>query len=118
MAAVHPRFRTPSVAIVIYAVTLTTFSVAGSYQWNVTVTGFSRVLVYACIAAALPVLRREHPAAQAFRLPAGMLFSVVAFAFAAALATRIDFGGLAVASATFTLAGLNWLWARGQSSGA
>ena len=116
MAAVHPRFRTPSVAIVIYAVTLTTFSVAGSYRWNVTVTGFSRVLVYACIAAALPVLRRERPVAQAFRLPAGLLFSVVAFAFAAALTTRIDFGGLAVASGTFALAGLNWLWARGRSS--
>jgi amino acid transporter len=116
MATVHPRFRTPSVAIVIYAVTLTTFSVAGSYRWNVTMTGFSRVLVYACIAAALPVLRRQRPVAQAFRLPAGLLFSVVAFAFAAALTTRIDFGGLAVASVTFALAGLNWLWARGQPS--
>lgn len=116
MAAVHPRFRTPSVAIVIYAVTLTTFSVAGSYRWNVTVTGFSRVLVYACIAAALPVLRRQRPVTEAFRLPAGLLFSVVAFAFAAALTTRIDFGGLAVASGTFALAGLNWLWARGRSS--
>jgi len=97
-------------------VTLTIFSVAASYRWNVTVTGFSRVLVYACIAAALPVLRRERPVAQAFRLPAGLLFSVVAFAFAAALTTRIDFGGLAVASGTFALAGLNWLWARGRSS--
>ena len=116
MAAVHPRFRTPSVAIVIYAVTLTTFSVAGSYRWNVTVTGFSRVLVYACIAAALPVLRRKRPVAEGLRLPGGLLFSVVAFAFAAALATRIDFGGLAVASGTFVLAGLNWLWARGRSS--
>jgi len=116
MAAVHPRFRTPSVAIMIYAVTLTTFSVAGSYRWNVTVTGFSRVLVYACIAAALPVLRRKRPVAEGLRLPGGLLFSVVAFAFAAALATRIDFGGLAVASGTFVLAGLNWLWARGRSS--
>jgi len=112
MAAVHPRFRTPAVAIVIYAVVLTIFSVAGSYRWNVTVTGFSRVLVYACIAAALPVLRRQRPEAPAFRLPAGLLFSAVAFAFAAALTTRIDFGGLAVAAGTFALAGLNWLWAR------
>jgi basic amino acid/polyamine antiporter, APA family len=114
IAAVHPRFRTPAVAIVIYAVTLTTFSVAGSYRWNVTVTGFSRALVYACIAAALPVLRRRRPEALAFRLPAGLFFSAVAFAFAAALATRIDFSGLAVAAATFTLAGMNWLWARGR----
>ncbi|HEY7185591.1 MAG TPA: APC family permease [Vicinamibacterales bacterium] len=117
MAAVHPRFRTPSVAIVIYAIVLTTFSVAGSYRWNVTVTGFSRVLIYACIAAALPVLRRQRPEAQAFRLPAGLLFSAVAIAFAAALTTRIDFGGLAVAAGTFALAALNWLWAR-RSSGA
>jgi basic amino acid/polyamine antiporter, APA family len=116
MAAVHPRFRTPSAAIVIYAVTLTTFSIVGSYRWNVTVTGFSRVLIYACIAAALPVLRRRQPEAQAFRLPAGLLFSVVAFAFAAALTTRIDFGGLAIAAGTFALAGMNWLWARGGAS--
>jgi APA family basic amino acid/polyamine antiporter len=115
MAAVHPRFRTPAVAIVIYAVTLTVFSVAGSYRWNVTVTGFSRVLVYACIAAALPALRAQRPEARAFRLPAGVLVSAVAFAFAAALTTRIDFGGLAVAAGTFALAGLNWLWARSSS---
>ena len=116
MAAVHTRFRTPSVAIVIYALTLTVFSVAGSYRWNVTVTGFSRVLIYACIAAALPVLRRQRPEAAAFRLPAGVLVSGVAFAFAAALTTRIDFGGLAVAAGTFALAGMNWLWARGRVS--
>jgi APA family basic amino acid/polyamine antiporter len=35
-AAVHPRFRTPYVSIVAFAVLLVIFSVAGNFQWNAT----------------------------------------------------------------------------------
>ncbi|MBW8869695.1 MAG: APC family permease, partial [Acidobacteriales bacterium] len=34
MARVHPRFRTPNIAIIVFAVLLLAFSVAGSFQWN------------------------------------------------------------------------------------
>jgi amino acid transporter len=72
---------------------------------------FKRQLVlYASIAAALPVLRRKQPHTDAFRLPGGMFFVVLALLFTAVLATRIRLGGLMVLAVTFALALLNWLW--------
>jgi len=110
-AAVHPRFRTPYVSIVSFAVLLVIFSVAGSYQWNAILSAVSRLFVYASIAAALPVLRRKQPHADAFRLPGGMFFVVLALLFTAVLVTKIRRGGLMVLILTFALALLNWFWA-------
>jgi amino acid transporter len=110
-AAVHPQFRTPYVSIVTFAVLLVVFSVAGSYQWNATLSAVSRLFIYASIAAALPVLRRKRPHADAFRLPAGMFFVVLALVFTGVLVTKIRLGGLMVLAVTFALALLNWLWA-------
>jgi amino acid transporter len=109
---VHPYFRTPYVSIAIFAAILIIFSVAGSYRWNATLSAVSRLFIYASIAAALPVLRRKQPNADAFRLPNGTLFSALAIAFTAILATRMDFPGFVVVASTATVAGLNWLWAR------
>ena len=110
-AAVHPRFRTPSVSIVAFAVLLVVFSVAGSYQWNAILAALSRLFVYASIVAALPVLRRKRPDADAFRLPGGTFFVVLALLFTGVLVTKLSLGGFMVLSVTFTLALLNWLWA-------
>jgi APA family basic amino acid/polyamine antiporter len=110
-AAVHPRFHTPSVSIVTFAVLLVVFSVAGSYQWNAILSAISRLFIYASIAAALPVLRRKQPHADAFRLPGGMFFVVLALLFTGVLVTKIHLGGLMVLAVTFSLAVLNWLWA-------
>ncbi len=110
-AAVHPRFRTPYVSIVTFAVLLVIFSVAGSYQWNAILSAISRLFIYASIAAALPALRRKQPHSDAFRLPAGIVFVMVALFFTGVLVTRIHRGGLVVLAVTFALALLNWLWA-------
>ena len=110
-AAIHPRFHTPYVSIVIFAVLLVIFSVAGTYRWNVTLAAVSRLFIYASIAAALPVLRRKQPHADAFRLPGGMFFVVLGLVFTGVLVTAIHLGGLVVLAVTFTLALLNWLWA-------
>jgi amino acid transporter len=114
--SVHQRFRTPHVAIVLFALVLAIFAIAGSYQWNATLSGISRLFIYGSIAAALPVLRRRNPNADAVRVPGGLFFSGLALIFTAALATRMDLGGLAVALGTFTLASMNWWWARGTPS--
>jgi APA family basic amino acid/polyamine antiporter len=110
-SAIHPRFRTPYVSIVIFAVLLVIFSVAGSYRWNVTLAAVSRIFIYASIAAALPVLRRKQPHADAFRLRGGIFFVVLGLVFTGVLATAIHLGGLVVLAVTFALAILNWLWA-------
>jgi APA family basic amino acid/polyamine antiporter len=109
-AAIHPRFRTPYMSIAIFAVLLVIFSVAGTYRWNVTLAAVSRLFIYASIAAALPVLRRKQPHANAFRLPGAMFFVVLALVFTGVLVTAIHLGGLVVLAVTFALALLNWLW--------
>jgi basic amino acid/polyamine antiporter, APA family len=112
LAAIHPRFRTPHVSILAFALLLLTFSVLGTFQWNVTLSAVSRLFIYASIAVALPVLRRQQPQANAFRLRGAMFFVVLALLFTGILVTTIRWSGFAVLAATSALAFLNWLRVR------
>src|SRR5258708_12605848 len=88
-AAIHPRFRTPYISIVAFAVLLTLFSAAGSFRWNAMLSAVARMFMYGSIAAALPVLRRKQPQAAHFPLPAGLLFPPLSLLFHAILVTPI-----------------------------
>jgi len=113
-AVVHPRFRSPHLSIVAFALLLVVFSIAGSFRWNAILAAASRLFVYASIAAALPVLRRKRPSADAFRLPGGLLFAASALVFAALLVTRIHAAELSIIAATSLIAVINWLSVRRQ----
>jgi amino acid transporter len=69
------------------------------------------LLIYASIAVAVPVLRKKQPDADAFRLPGGLFFVVLALLFTGLLVTRIRLDGLMALTATFALGLLNWFWA-------
>jgi basic amino acid/polyamine antiporter, APA family len=116
-AAIHPRFRTPHFSIVIFASMLILFSIGGNFRWNASLSAISRLFMYGAIVAALPVLRRKYPHGAKFRLPAGMFFAVVGLAFMGVLLTQMHQAEVIVLSITFTVALLNWLWARGQTLG-
>ena len=107
-AAIHPRFRTPSVSIVTFAALLLLFAIVGDFRWNATLSVVSRLFVYGSIAAALPALRRKHPDADALRLQGGWIFSLLALVFTAVLITQTDVGGIAVVAITFGIAAVNW----------
>jgi APA family basic amino acid/polyamine antiporter len=109
---VHPRFRTPHVSIVIFAVVLLIFSIAGNFKWNAMLSSVARLFVYGSVAAALPALRKKQPNADRFRLPFGHLIAVLALLFTGVLVTRMHLGELIVISITAMLAFVNWLWAR------
>jgi len=109
-AAVHPRFRSPYISIIVFAVLLVIFSVVGNFRWNSILSGASRLLIYASIAVALPILRKKQPHADAFRLPGAMVFVVLAVVFTGVLVTKIPHGGLLVLAITFALGSFNWLW--------
>jgi amino acid transporter len=109
-AAIHPRFQSPHLSIVAFALLLVAFSIVGNFRWNAILSATSRLFVYGCIAAALPVLRRKHPSADAFRLPFGPLFAALALVFTAVLVTRIHLSGLAVIGATSVAAIFTWFW--------
>jgi len=116
-ARIHPRFRTPHVSIAIFAVLLLTFSIAGDFRGNAMLSIVSRLFVYGSVAAALPVLRKKHPSANAFRLPGGIFISALGLLVTSALVTRMHRGEFLVIAATAALAFVNWLWARNRTIG-
>ncbi len=110
--AVHAQFRTPHVSIVAFSVLLLTLTLAGNFRWNATLSVFARLFSYATVAIAVPVLRRKHPDAKAFRLPAAPVFVGAALVFCGVLMTRVRRGDVAVLGITAAVAIANWLWAR------
>lgn len=111
-AAVHPRFRTPHVSIVIFALLVWTLAIAGTFRWNVTLSAVARLFTYGLVCAALPVLRHKQPGAAAFRLPAGRALAVLGIAFSLALVSRMGRNELLILLATAAMALLNWGWVR------
>ncbi len=61
MAEVHPRFRTPSFALLTQAVVACVIAVSGTYEQAFTYTMFGLVLSYVAAVIALIVLRRTRP---------------------------------------------------------
>jgi basic amino acid/polyamine antiporter, APA family len=116
-ARIHTRFRTPYVSIVIFGALLLAFSIAGDFPGNAMLSIVSRLFVYGSVAAALPVLRKKRPSADAFRLPGGIFISALALLVTAVLVTRMHRGEFLVIGATAALAFLNWLWARNRAIG-
>jgi basic amino acid/polyamine antiporter, APA family len=110
--AIHPRFRTPHASIVIFAALVLLFSIGADFRWNAILGAVSRLFIYGCVAAALPVLRRKQPSADAFRLPGGMLFPGLALLFTGTLVTQMHLRELAVVAITVLLALLTWVRAR------
>ena len=107
-AAIHPRFHTPYVSILVFAALVWGFALSGEFKWNVTLSAVARLLYYAVCCAALPVLRRKQPGDARFHLPAGNLFAGLAVVMCAILVTRVDFGQSLIVAATIALALLNW----------
>jgi amino acid transporter len=111
-AAVHPRFHTPYVSIVVFAVLVWGFAQFASFSWNVTLSAVARILYYAAICAAVPVLRRRHPGASAWRLPGGMSLPVLGVLICVVLLTRVDFSKSAILAVTIGIGMINWFVVR------
>lgn len=111
-AAVHPRFKTPYVSLLVFAVLIWSFALIGEFKWNVTLSAIARLFYYAVGCAALPVLRRKQPAGALFRLPGGNFFALFGIAICLLLITRVDFGQSMILLATIAIACLNWLLVR------
>jgi basic amino acid/polyamine antiporter, APA family len=107
-AAIHPRFQTPYVSILVFAMLVWVFALSGEFRWNVTLSAVARLLYYGVCCAALPVLRRKQPGEARFRLPAGNLFAGLAILMCVILVTQVDFGQSLILIATIALALANW----------
>ncbi|MBV8146255.1 MAG: amino acid permease [Gammaproteobacteria bacterium] len=108
LGAVHPRWRTPYVSILVFALLVWVFAQFAGFSWNVTLSAVARIIYYAGVCAAVPALRRRQPGAAAFRLQGGLTLPVLGVAICAVLLTRVDFGKSMILIATIAVALLNW----------
>ncbi|HKV73832.1 MAG TPA: APC family permease [Gemmatimonadales bacterium] len=118
---VHPRFRTPTTSLMVYAALAWTLAASGSFLQNLSLSAASRLFVYGAVCAALPVFRAREALGDTavrtavFRLPAGSLVAMLGLGVALLLATRMGLREVIVTAATLALGGVNWWWvARGH----
>jgi len=92
LAAVHPRHRTPHVAVVFSAVLVLGFTLSGRFVYLLTVSTISRLLVFAVTCAAMPKLRHSPgvPSAR-FVLRGGAMIPAAALALIAWLLASSSF---------------------------
>src|SRR5277367_1836870 len=109
-AAVHSRFHTPYVSILVFAAMVWGLALIGDFKWNVTLSAVARLLYYGVGCAALPILRRKEPkdAPAMFHLPAGNFFALLGVILCLLLVTRVDFGQSLILVGTIALALVNW----------
>lgn len=111
-AAVHPRFRTPYVSIVVFAAATWALAIGGSFRWNVALSAVARLFTYAAVCASLPVLRARCAAQPPFRLPAGPLWAALGICCSALLVTRMGPAELLILLTTGVIAMINLLLVR------
>jgi APA family basic amino acid/polyamine antiporter len=111
-AAVHARFRTPHISILVFAASLWVLATLGNFRWNVVLSSLSRLITYGLVCAALLALRRKQPGATAYRLPFGPAFAVIGIALMLVLFTRTTGQELAWILGTSLVAFVNWLVTR------
>jgi amino acid transporter len=76
----HRRFGAPYVAIAVTAAAALGLALSRTFIYALTLSTITRVIVYAAICAALPVLRRRGSRPAAFEAPAGVAICVVCIA--------------------------------------
>ncbi|HEY4132829.1 MAG TPA: amino acid permease, partial [Gemmatimonadaceae bacterium] len=79
LAAVHPRFKTPHIAIAVQAVVVIALATSGSFEWLAIIANGSILLVYAMCCVAVYELRRRgvQEAGVPFRIPLAAVIPAV-----------------------------------------
>lgn len=120
LARLHPRFRTPMVAILAQTAIALPLALSGTFAGLATLSVIARLATYIGTAAAVPVLRRKFPDAQrAVRLPGGPVIPIAAILVCVALAASAEvknlIGGAIAIAVGFLIAKL---WRRPVSPAA
>ena len=79
LAATHPRFHTPHIAILISAAVMLVFTLQGSFMSSLTISTVIRLVAYIATCISLPVLRlRNRAPLPRFNVPGGAIVAVAA----------------------------------------
>lgn len=109
---IHPRFRTPHLSILVFAVFGWLLALLGSFQWNASLSAVARLVTYGTTCAALLCLRKRALPAQAFRIPAGPVFAALGIGFCLVLLGTMSRPELLILAATMLLATAHWAYQR------
>lgn len=113
-AAVHPRFRTPYVSILAFALLLWIFSLIGNFTWNAVLSAMGRLLYYGAVCVAVPVLRKKFPGEARVRMPGGVWLAGLGLGICVTLMTQVNRGGTFILLGTSVVAAVNWWLVRGK----
>ncbi|HJQ68747.1 MAG TPA: amino acid permease [Blastocatellia bacterium] len=105
LARVHPRYRTPHVAVIVFAVAAWAVALYGDFRALVMVSAIARLVFSAATCLAVLVLRRKMPdAPRKFKLPFGPLIPILAAILSAWLLVGMNEGQM-IAGAAALIAG-------------
>jgi amino acid transporter len=113
-AAVHPRFRTPYISILLFALLAWLLALFGSFAGNATLSAGSRLFYYAVVCAAVPVFRKKKAEPAPFRLRGGTLIAILGVLICAGLLTQIEYNKSLILLAAVAVAFFNWLAVRNR----
>jgi amino acid transporter len=117
LGAVHPRFRTPHVSVVVFATLTWLMAASAGFLQNLSLSAVSRLLTYGVVCVTLLVLRRRVVDPPWFRIPGGRVVALLGLAFTAGLALRMNLRELGLLSVTMALGlGHWWLVSRSTAS--
>lgn len=113
LATIHPKFRTPWIAILVFATGAGVLATFGSFEWNAVLSAIVRLLIYGSVVVSLFVFRRraESPAPM-FRLRAAPFFAAVALSFCGYMLATRPFGQAWIIVAAMAAGHLLWLATR------
>ncbi len=118
LGAVHPKYLTPHISVVLFAATVWAFAAAGTFLQNLSLSAVSRLLTYGAVCVALVVFRRRDRSGEVesawFHLPAGTVVAGLGLLFSAVLTLRMSRRELAVLAATLAAGFLHWIWMRAR----
>ncbi len=109
-ARVHPRFHTPSMAILFYAFAGWILAASGAFLWLVAVSAGTMTATYLANCASLWRLRQVQPNAKALRIPFGRGFSVVGMLISLAFMSGLKLSEVFLMGVTGLIASANWWW--------
>jgi APA family basic amino acid/polyamine antiporter len=112
LGKIHPRFRTPYVSILLFAVLVWALASYGNFQWNATLSAVTRLFIYGSTCLALIVLRRTQPATAWLTVPGGPVLAVIGMGFCALLAARMGRAEVVALVGVTVLGFVHWLIVR------